>query len=235
MIIGLSVASTLIVAGATVVLVCLTGRYVRLTKAIVDDMKEAREPDVFVDFECPENMMRLVVGNAGQSAAKDVRFEVVSDVDCVDSLDGEANVGLAKLPVLQNGVSYLTPGRTLKFYAGVLRIDKEDSASETFRVKVCYKNDSGKRFDRDVVIDMNQYRNVLFESFRDSILTVAKAIEDAERRRSIRERHGSPMRMFQRKKRCPMCAEQIEPSARKCPHCREWVEGGSQPDAAADG
>jgi hypothetical protein len=231
MVTAISIISTIVVAVATVVLVVLTGKYVRLTKAMVDEMKEAGEPDVNVDFELPESMLRLVIGNAGRSPAKNVRFEVISDVNCIRSIRYKDKSGLASLPIFDTGVSYLSPGRMLKFWAGYLEPKKETSLNKVFRILIRYENDIGKLFERDIAIDMSQYENVLYESFKDNNVTVAKAIQDAERsRKSNENRSGFISKIFT--SFCPVCGESVKNFARKCPHCGEWIKQDRQSDAA---
>jgi hypothetical protein len=217
----ISIISTAVVAFATVALALITNKYVRLTKVMVEEMKNAREPNVHVDFELPEKTLRLVIGNSGQSSAKNVRFEVVSDVDCIRTVVNQKNVlgGLANLHIFENGISYLSPGRKLKFWAGFLEPKKETHFNKVFRVLVRYENDSGKLFERNIAIDMGQYEDVLFESFKDSNLTVAEAIKDAERSRQLRDPGRS---IF--KARCPTCGENVKLFAKKCPHCGEWIK-----------
>ncbi len=234
MITAVSIISTIVVAVATVVLVVLTGKYVRLTKAMVDEMKEAGEPDVNVDFELPERMLRLVIGNSGRSPAKNVRFEVVSDVDCIRSIYSKDKPGLARLPVFETGVSYLSPGRILKFWAGCLELKKEMPLNKIFRILVRYENDIGKLFERDIAIDMSQYENVLYESFKDNNVTVAEAIKDAERSRKSNENRGGLFSRIFTSSFCPVCGENVKTFARKCPHCGEWIKQEHQPNAAHD-
>jgi hypothetical protein len=231
----ISIISTAVVAFATVALALITNKYVRLTKVMVDEMKNAMEPNVHVDFELPEKTLRLVIGNSGQSSAKNVRFEVISDVDCIRTVVNQKNVlgGLANLPIFENGISYLSPGRRLKFRAGFLEPKKETSLNKKiFRVLVRYENDSGKLFERNIAIDMGQYKDVLFESFKDSNLTVAEAIKDVERSRQLRDPGRS---IF--KARCPTCGENVKLFAKKCPHCEEWIEQKqeSHPDTTKAG
>jgi uncharacterized OB-fold protein len=223
MVTEISIISTIVVAAATVMLAVLTGKYVCLTKTMVDEMKEAREPDIHVDFELPESILRLVIGNSGRSPAKNIRFEVVSDVDCIRSVHWKNKSGLSILPVFKTGISYLSPGRTLKFWAGFLEQKKETPLSKVFRILVRYENNSGKLFERDIAIDMSQYENVLYESFKDNNVAVANAIRDAEHSRRSHENRGGFFSKFFICA-CPVCGENVKPFARKCPHCGEWIK-----------
>jgi len=231
MVTAISIISTIVVAVATVVLVILTGKYVRLTKAMVEEVKEAREPDVHVDFELKERGLRLVISNSGQSPARNIRFEVISDVDCIGSIRGKDESGLTGLPVFETGVSYLSPGRRLKFRAGFLESKKETSINRVFQVLVRYESDSKKLFERDIVIDVSQYENVLYESFKDNNVSVAEAIKDAEWRRWSHESPGRFVSKFLTSA-CPICGENVRIFAKKCPHCGEWFKQKHQTETA---
>ena len=103
--------------------------------------------------------------------------------------------------------------------------------NKIFRILVRYENDIGKLFERDIAIDMSQYENVLYESFKDNNVTVAKAIQDAERSRQSNEsRGGFFSRIFISS--CPVCGENVKNFARKCPNCGEWIKQEHQPDTA---
>ncbi len=233
---AISVISTIIVAIATVALVVLTGKYVRLTKAMVDEMKEAREPDVHVDFELPERMLRLVVGNSGRSPARNIKFEILSDIDCIRAIHRPNATGLTGMSVFENGVSYLSPGRKLKYWTGYLEPKKEAITNKVFRIIVRYENDAKKRFERDISIDMGQYEHVLFESFKDGNVAVADAIRDSERSRRFHDDRNGMHRLFKFSVVCPFCCEEVKNNAKKCPHCGEWIKKDqeSQPEVVPD-
>jgi hypothetical protein len=136
--------------------------------------------------------------------------------------------------VFKTGVSYLSPGRTLKFWAGFLEQKKETPLSKIFRILVRYENDSGKLFERDIAIDMSQYENVLYESFKDNNVAVANAIKDAEHSRRSHENRGSFFSKLFILSACPICGENVKTYAKKCPHCGEWIKKIHQPDVAQD-
>lgn len=226
MITAISIISTVVVAIATVVLTILTGRYVRLTKIMV-----TQEPNVYVDLEFPESIFRFVVGNSGSSPAKNIQFDILSDVDCIFSFYEKNKAGISTIPIFKNGISYLSPGRILKFWVGNFNNSvMKDSKCKEFRVVVRFENSRGKRFEIDTTIDLGQYDHVLFESFRDINMAIEKVIDtirDVERdRRTFNNRE--PLIIGVKRKACPICGEMVNSSARKCKHCGEWIKEKSK-------
>lgn len=217
----LPLASTLVVAIATVVLVFLNSRYVRLTARIVEETQKSREPSVTADFEMPDHSLRLVVENHGLSPAKNVRFFIIKDVEWIKFPRTEG--GLKNLGPIQNGISYLTPSRKLKYYIGYPRWNDtpDDKMSATFRIS--YESEFGKRFESTIEFDFSQMRDVLFESYKDSNLAVAEAIKESERSRQSNQNMQDRFKQFSRPqlKKCKMCAEMIPKEAKKCSRCLE--------------
>ncbi len=226
------VINSLIVTLATVLLAWLTSRYVKLTKHMVDAMREIREPSVYVDFELPENMLRFTVGNAGQTPAKNVLFEIIEDINWLQFFKNKR--GISSIAIITSGVSYLTPGRTLKFRAGYIEQEGIPKENSVLRMNVMYENETGKKFIKQIAIDMIQYKNVLFESFKDPNIAVAEAIKETERSRDLREHSRSFLKFSPQSKACPMCAEKVPMEAKKCSHCGELLPDTPQ-QPAADG
>lgn len=213
--------TTIIVAIATIVLVWLTSRYVRLTARLVEETKQSRAPAVHIDFEMPDRKLRLVVANYGQSSAKNIRINVLKDVLWLNKRKGTG--GLVEIAPIKNGISHLTPTRKLKYYLGYPNWDGIKDEDMSVSMRVTYNDESGKHYEHVVDYDFDQMREVMFESFKDSNLAVAEAIRDAERDRQSDE---TTKRIFhsigvEKKKKCPMCAEKIPEEARKCSHCGE--------------
>ena len=124
----------------------------------------------------------------------------------------------------------MPPGRILKYNAGFVdRGSAFFSENSSVEIQLTYETESNVIVNRDFVIELRAYSGVLFESFTDPERDVAKAIRDAESRRSS---HESSKSMIIRiaKKSCPSCGESISPKAKKCPHCLEFLpispEGG---------
>ena len=217
----LPLASTLVVAVATVVLVWLTSHYVRLTARMVEETQKSREPAVTIDFEIPDHSLRLVVENHGASPAKNIRVSVLKDVPWLQM--GKDRQGLAQCAPVREGVSYLTPSRKLKYFLGYPNWgDKPDEQMEA-SLRITYENEAGKAYEHTVNFDFGQMREVLFESFKDSNLAVAEAIRETERNRQSHERTRQMFSHVGRPKlkKCAMCAEMIPEEAKKCSHCQE--------------
>lgn len=56
---------------ATIVLAVLTGRYVHLTNALVEEAKASKHPNVFVDIEFDSYEVRFIVGNSGSTPCEE--------------------------------------------------------------------------------------------------------------------------------------------------------------------
>jgi hypothetical protein len=214
-------ATTIIVAFATVVLVWLTSRYVRLTGHLVEETKLSRAPSVHIDFEMPNNQLRLVVANYGQSTAKNIKMTVLKDVAWLRTRKDAS--GLTGIAPIRNGISHLTPGRKLKYYLGYPNWNGIKDEDMAVSIRVVYDDEFSKHHEHIVDYDFDQMREVLFESFKDPGLAVAEAIRDVERDRQSNE---STKQWFnaigsRKKMKCPMCAELIPEEAKKCSHCHE--------------
>ena len=195
-------------------------RYVRLTARIVEESQRSREPAVTVDFEMPDHSLRLVIENHGLSPAKNTQIEVLKDVGWLSM--GKGQTGLVAAGPIREGVSYLTPGRKLKYYLGFPQwTDTPDDEMET-SLRVTYEDDSGKHFEHVVDFDFGQMRDVLFESYKDSNLAVAEAIREAERDRQSHESFQGVFNMMTPMKACVACGEAIPAGAKKCSHCLEF-------------
>lgn len=220
----LQLASTIVVAGATVALVWLTSRYVRLTGRMLEESQKSRDPLVTVDFEIPDRSLRLVVENHGLSPAKDVRIAVLKEVQCLQVGKGQRR--LTDCGPIKDGISYLAPSRKLKYYLGFP--NWRDTAGDQMEasLRVTYESEAGREYQHIVDFDFRQMREVLVESFKDPNLAVAEAIRQSERDRQLHERVGEIVGSLnaQAMKKCRMCAEMIPEEAKKCAHCHEMQE-----------
>ena len=225
-IVRIQIITTIVVTAANVLLVLLTSAYVYLTRQMVNETRAIRDPSVFVDLELPEESARLSIGNSGQSAALNIKFMVEEDAPWVGR--GRFSEGIKSLEVIKNGVSYLPAGRTLKYSVGALEWEQIDEKRRWLKIQVTYENDIGRKFKREHHIDLAQYKGLLFESYRDSNMAIAKAISEAERSRRFSEDSDRRLKDMGfhaiHEKRCPMCAELIPNAAKKCSHCGEMLE-----------
>ena len=135
--------STIIITIATVVLATLTAIYVHHTKYMADEMKILREPNVTIDFEVPTYMIILTIGNSGLTPAIDVQFDTKSDISWLNF--DENKQGFSQLPIVIEGISYLAPGRTLKFYAGNLGKSSEVREQNVLDLIIHYRSETGKK------------------------------------------------------------------------------------------
>ena len=215
--------TTILATVANVALVLLTSLYVYLTREMVREMRSSHDPAVFVDLEFPEMQGQIIIGNSGQSAAKNVKFKIQDSIPWMGK--EKRAVGFDSIKAVKNGISYLPPGRTFKYYAGIPDWKKTEGQTCLLEVQVEYESEHGKsKFKREYVIDFAQYQSVLFESFRDPNREVAKAIRDAERsHQSHAASRVIPNFGAMSQKLCPMCAELIPGAAKKCSHCGELI------------
>ena len=226
--------TTIAVALANIFLVVLTSIYVLLTRRMLLEMKSARGPSVYFDLELPGTEMRMAIRNTGQSAARNVHFTVDDKIPWRQFPN--MKVGINALEVIRNGISYLPAGQTLKYIAGFPQWDKVQEGNAVVKVGISFEDEFGKTFRREYLIDVNQYRSVLFESFRDPNRDVAQAILDAENRRQSHESSKQfPSRVAYRPtKKCPFCGESIPSTAKKCSHCLEFIIDQKDDDTGAN-
>jgi hypothetical protein len=177
-----------------------------------------------VDLEVPDRRLRFVIGNLGQAPA--YRVSVLVHRNLVGLRDQKE--GMRSLPLTKTGLAYLAPGRTLKWDLGMYDFNRD---ADELDMTIQYENASGRTFERKVRIDMSAYHQILFESFRDPMRDVARAIKESERdRRPYAAFSAQPIEILGR--RCVMCAEKIHSSAKKCSHCGELQ--AARTEAAAE-
>jgi hypothetical protein len=230
--IDVNATSTLVVAIATGALAYLTSKYVRITKLMLKEMQSTREPVVIADLEFPEARGRLVISNIGKSLAKNIIFRVRDNVPWKEQ---PLFKGIQSLQVIQNGISYLAPQRTLKYELGrldyaILKLENK----KTLQICIAFENEKGDAFHNECVIDVSQYSTVLMESFRNGLYDIAETMKAREMRSlSSPSRQNIRQILLDRfKKSCPSCGELISPTAKKCPHCHELVPRG---ESASEG
>lgn len=219
-------------ATTTIALVILTAKYVKLTHALVEEAKVSKYPNIYVDLEFDEAEVKFIVGNSGGSAAMDIKINVTDSVPWRKVQ--QFQTGITSISAVENGISYLAPGRILKFQAGyVERCPEFFAKGSTIDIALTFKTETGKVLHRQYTIELHSYSNILLETFQNPEREVAKAIRDTESSRrtheSITNRKSG---LF--KKTCPSCGELVQRMAKKCFHCLEVIpnEQSKEPSLA---
>lgn len=216
----LTLYTTIAAAGINFLLTVLTAIYVYFTRRMVCEMQAARQPSVFIDLEFPDEQARIAIGNSGESPAVNVVFEIKEDIPWRHFLAGKD--GLKSLEVIKHGVSFLPPDRVLKFMGGYVDWEKFRQAPGQLQIKIKFDNEAGHHFTRDYRINISQYAQLLYDTFRDPSTAIAQAIRESERSRRSKD---SMQSIFQSPKRtCPICAQRIPKAAKKCPECLEFID-----------
>jgi|GEM_PF-1229319 len=223
-------AATICLAIATVCLAIFNLWYIKLSKSMLDEMKSTRDPSVFADIELPEkNYIQLSIGNTGVSSAKNIKFTVDENLPWFSDTDSIKN-----LPIVKNGIPYLSSGRILKISVGHVNWKKINKTKGIVKINLEYESEfNGEKYYRENIIDLTQYGGVRFDSFHSTGESVARAIRDAERTRSSEKRlekgpRGLALMENFNKKDCPICGEKIPQKAKKCPQCHEFIDSSDK-------
>ena len=206
-------AATLVTAVAAIALTWLLYRHLRLTRRILAEGKAVRAAEVYVDLEFSSYEMRLVVGNSGTRPARNLTFTVTDPIPWRAS---EEPVGFAWVPAVAHGISYLAPGRILRFRVGPFDWNRLHEGARTVEFTVAYQDELNSKRHDYFVIDLDQYRNVLLESFANPATELARAIRRVERKPHLTSSTLS--------KPCTFCGTRIAANAIKCPYCSEFQE-----------
>lgn len=227
---GVTLLSTLVQAGTTVALAFFTYRYVRLTQALLEQSQTANYPAVSVDLDFTDSETMLVVRNLGKTAARNIRFKVDDRIPWPHS--GE---GFASVKVIQTGISYLPPGRHLRYLLGHLPRDGAfylPGSGVTIALE--YQTEGGQPLSAQFEIDTSQYNAVWLSSFREPVDEISETLKEISRRqdsKQMRKEFGADFMTRQ----CPSCMARISPRARKCRYCHEYIEPIEQTDTHAAG
>src|SRR3989339_1026489 len=207
-----------ITAITTILLTILTGIYVLLTHLLVKGMQKSREPFVAIDMELPDLRLRFIVSNMGQSPARNIRFVIAHDLTWLDI--GGKKYGIGSIPAIKNGISTLAPGKSLKFHGGVLHnIPKTETV---LSLEIYFEDEAGNSFSRKEIVDVAQFSDVLFESFKGESQGIEEAIKSLDH--TLGAKLNKEPFLILTTKECPMCAERIPQKAKKCSHCGEMLE-----------
>jgi len=196
--------SSAITAIVTIFLVSFTYRYVRLTRHMLDHKRESKSADLLIDLEFTSNTAYFVVKNVGGSPATEITFDVEDTVPWQH--------GLKELEIVREGISYLPAGRTLKFWMDYPDWKAIAPKKSLLRVMASYLAD-GVRKQRDVIIDLAQFRGTAIE------IPPERQIAEAIRRLSDNQRFNRMFSIQPKMKACPECAENIKFAAKRCHFC----------------
>lgn len=226
----ITVIATIVTTFTTISLALLTWRYVALTQQMATSMESAREPFVDIELNLPEFDFRLAFVNAGGTAARNITFRVDQDCEIINGhTPGER--GISNVHPIRTGISYLPAGQRLLYSVGHCPADISTSENRILQITISYHDDSGRQYNRTVRYDLQQIDHLLFESFQNTHLTVAKAIRDVSR--SFENRNSlNGIYRINSKSHCQFCSESVKKSAKKCPHCLEWLTSEAVSTAA---
>ena len=192
-------------------------------------MESAREPFVDLEIELDGGtQLRFVFINVGGSAARNIRFCVKQDCEAITEFRSKTS-GIRKMQPIADGISYLPAGQRLVFWAGSTPQKYSDDKMPRLILEIQYRDDTGRDFTRVVDYDLRQFDQVLFESFKNNLTTIAKAIRETEDRRWSRMESKERMRVRD-VALCPTCKEVVLRTAKKCPHCQEWIFRDAVPE-----
>ena len=152
-----------LVAGSTVIYAFLTWRLVSETRRL---RQVQTEPRVTVRLESDRNSgigKELVIRNEGQGPAKDVRFTFEGDPTYFrGSFLNSPPPPIPELPVIRDGINYMAPGETLRFYLGNVtsKAEFDRAASNPWTFTVRQQDLSGKSNSRTYILDFSQFRGM---------------------------------------------------------------------------
>jgi hypothetical protein len=198
------------------VLVGVTSWYAWLTRRAVRAAEQSRRPYIYLDFEFDGPRLAIVVvGNAGDRAAENIKFEVEQDVQLE-----KGETLSAKVPPLSQGLQYLAPQRRY-LYMFISPFDFSKGREEAqFRAKVSYQF-GRDRYSETIKFGFSAFEGVLFRSFREPGTEVASELGHL-RQAYERVHRESPFQP--RTTVCPKCRELVKVGALKCPHCLTWIK-----------
>lgn len=177
--------SLIITTTTTVILAILTAKYVRLTNSMLEESKAARAATVYVDFEHYDYGLYLIVGNSGPNPAHNLKFSVKDPIKWVED---PFDKGLKGLSLFSNGISYLAPGRTLKYRLGQINYDDKEHREYVAKINVEYFDHINRKNTANFVVDFMFYREVMYDSFNSPLKKISESIEKIELGQRIEKR-----------------------------------------------
>jgi hypothetical protein len=124
----------------------------------VREAKQLREaqtrPFVVIDFEVENFLAFLTVTNIGTTLARDVRFEIDPP------LQTKIENPLAEMKMLRDGIPTLAPRKTIRTLFDSLVNREPGELPDTYAVVVRYSDETGRRFEDDLDLDLAVYWNL---------------------------------------------------------------------------
>lgn len=177
----------LVTAAATIALTLLTARYVRLTGSMLEEARTSRGPNLYVDLEVNyQDEVKLIVGNSGQSPAHRITFHVIDPLHW--SQIQHCKAGFNSVDVVRDGVSYIAPGRALKYEVGILTREDVKADNSTVEFRINYIDHLQAPREITFNVNMLQYASVLYESFTGPESNIVRAIEKSQETQFLRNR-----------------------------------------------
>ena len=177
--------SGLIAAIATVILVGITWRYVRLTQEI---LKATNKPEVIIFLRFNnDRTISLRIENIGTGYASDVKFagDLLSH-KARPQFFGEEGKKIKELPPFKNGIPYLGSGHkidTLPLFS--IYVEEEDHIPKhAISIKVSYKDSTGTPDDKTFFFqprnweDRSQFMSPHSDDISDELGRIAGSLED---------------------------------------------------------
>ena len=127
-----------IVAISTIIYVFLTYKLAEQTRLSREFFLESHIIAYITNSEASSGIVNLVIENIGKGVAKNVKFEIIKDVESTKITN------LKDLGIFKNGIKYLPPDRRLKFTLTTLNKDTNDFQNSII-FKVRYSDALQKR------------------------------------------------------------------------------------------
>jgi len=159
----------------TLSLVFLTLAYVLLTRAMVQEMKTAREtqqrPYIILDFEFYKtNICNMVIKNVGNGAAFDVQTIFKPDV-----IYRQPDIKLSDLTVFKQ-LKFFPAGKEIRFFFRSMTDKSDGNIQKQFEAKLTYKDSGGKVYDDILSLDLTWHSKLMFAEVKD-ITDLVKTVE----------------------------------------------------------
>ena len=149
--------SALATAGATIVLVFITNRYVRLTQGI---LKATNKPQVILFLRYSRSSISLCVQNIGTGYASDVEFNgnLSFKPTRQRNENPEEDKALKDIEPFKRGINYLGAGHKIDtFLCHTNQI--RNLQNRSFKILVSYKDSANKPFNDHYDFDIGNWEN----------------------------------------------------------------------------